>query len=360
MNYQSTRNAALTASSAEAILNGLAPDGGLYAMPALSGLDFDWKRCLTLSTQGMATEILCALLPDFTHAEMEQLVHAAYTGKFETEDLTPTVPVGEDTVLELFRGPTSAFKDVALSMLPHLMTAAKKKCGVDDEILIAHRDLRRHRQGRDGGLLRRRGHEDHRLLPGRRRVRRAEGADGHAGRRQYLCRRGARQLRRRADCRQAASLPRSAAKACSRARVCACRARTPSTSAALPRRSSITSAPTQTLSAAARSPSASGWTTLFPPATSATFSPATSPASWGFPSARSCARPTPTTCSPTSSARAATIKSARSTSPARPRWTFWCRATSSVCCSCSPATSSWWRSSCVSSPRTAPTRCRRS
>ena len=136
MNYQSTRNAALTASSAEAILNGLAPDGGLYAMPALSGLDFDWKRCLTLSTQGMATEILCALLPDFTHAEMEQLVHAAYTGKFETEDLTPTVPVGEDTVLELFRGPTSAFKDVALSMLPHLMTAAKKKCGVDDEILI--------------------------------------------------------------------------------------------------------------------------------------------------------------------------------------------------------------------------------
>ena len=89
MNYQSTRNAALTASSAEAILNGLAPDGGLYAMPALSGLDFDWKRCLTLSTQGMATEILCALLPDFTHAEMEQLVHAAYTGKFETEGLSP-------------------------------------------------------------------------------------------------------------------------------------------------------------------------------------------------------------------------------------------------------------------------------
>ena len=77
MNYQSTRNAALTASSAEAILNGLAPDGGLYAMPALAGLDFDWQRCLTLSTQGMATEILCALLPDFTHAEMEQLVHAA-------------------------------------------------------------------------------------------------------------------------------------------------------------------------------------------------------------------------------------------------------------------------------------------
>ena len=136
MNYQSTRNAALTASSAEAILNGLAPDGGLYAMPALSGLDFDWQRCLTLSTQGMATEILCALLPDFTHAEMEQLVHAAYTGKFETEDLTPTVPVGDFQVLELFRGPTSAFKDVALSMLPQLLTAAKQEKGIAQEIRI--------------------------------------------------------------------------------------------------------------------------------------------------------------------------------------------------------------------------------
>ena len=136
MNYQSTRNAALTASSAEAILNGLAPDGGLYAMPALAGLDFDWKRCLTLSTQGMATEILCALLPDFTHAEMERLVHAAYTGKFETEDLTPTVPVGKYGVLELFRGPTSAFKDVALSMLPQLLTAAKTVKGVQEDILI--------------------------------------------------------------------------------------------------------------------------------------------------------------------------------------------------------------------------------
>lgn len=136
MDYQSTRSAALRASSAEAVLNGLAPDGGLYAMRGLNALGFDWRGCLTRSTQGMAVEILCALLPDFSHEEMTELVRAAYTGKFETEDITPTVPVGEDTVLELFRGPTSAFKDVALSMLPHLMTAAKKKCGVDDEILI--------------------------------------------------------------------------------------------------------------------------------------------------------------------------------------------------------------------------------
>ena len=136
MDYQSTRNAALRAGSAAAILNGLAPDGGLYAMKSLAGLDFDWKKCLPLSTQEMAVEILAALLPDFSREEMAQLVEAAYTGKFETEELTPTVSVGEDTVLELFHGPTSAFKDVALSMLPHLMTAARRKCGVEDEICI--------------------------------------------------------------------------------------------------------------------------------------------------------------------------------------------------------------------------------
>ena len=67
---------------------------------------------------------------------MEALVKRAYTGKFETEDLTPTVPVGDFQVLELFRGPTSAFKDVALSMLPQLLTAAKQEKGIAQEIRI--------------------------------------------------------------------------------------------------------------------------------------------------------------------------------------------------------------------------------
>ncbi|MCR5825337.1 MAG: threonine synthase [Oscillospiraceae bacterium] len=136
MDYQSTRNPMLKASSAQAVLDGLAPDGGLYTMPSMKDIAFDWKSVLDMDTQGMATEILSALLPSFTKDEMRVLVKNAYTGRFETEDLTPTVRVGDDTVLELFRGPTSAFKDVALSMLPQLMTAARKKCGVDDEILI--------------------------------------------------------------------------------------------------------------------------------------------------------------------------------------------------------------------------------
>ncbi len=136
MNYQSTRSDACVASSAEAILQGLAPDGGLYSMPTLALLDFDWRTTLGKATFGMAVDILTVLLPDFSREEMEELVRQAYAGKFESDDLTPSVPLGDDTVLELFRGPTSAFKDVALSMLPRLITAAKKKCGVTDEILI--------------------------------------------------------------------------------------------------------------------------------------------------------------------------------------------------------------------------------
>ena len=136
MDYQSTRSDRIRANAAEAILDGLAPDGGLYSMPDFAGIDLDWKAVLAMDTFGMATEILSALLPSFSKPEMADLVQKAYAGKFETDALTPTVPVGDDTILELFRGPTSAFKDVALSMLPQLMTAARQKCGVSDEILI--------------------------------------------------------------------------------------------------------------------------------------------------------------------------------------------------------------------------------
>ena len=132
MLYHSTRNITLTADSAEAVLQGLAPDGGLYMPQALPA--FDWKKCLALSAQEMSAMILSALLPDIPH--METLVHNAYTGIFETEELTPTVPVGDFHVLELFRGPTSAFKDVALCMLPQLLTAAKAEKGRNQDILI--------------------------------------------------------------------------------------------------------------------------------------------------------------------------------------------------------------------------------
>ena len=132
MLYHSTRSPAPTVDSAQAVLEGLAPDGGLYMPEALP--PFDWKKCLEGDSLSMATQILSALLPDIP--DMEVLVNKAYTGKFETEDLTPTVAVGDFHVLELFRGPTSAFKDVALSMLPQLLTAAKKAKGMEKDILI--------------------------------------------------------------------------------------------------------------------------------------------------------------------------------------------------------------------------------
>ena len=132
MLYHSTRSSAPYVDSARAVLEGLAPDGGLY-MPEFIP-DFDWQHCLTLSAQGMSCAILSALLPDIP--DMPALVSRAYTGKFQTEDLTPTVPAGDFHVLELFRGPTSAFKDVALSMLPQLLTASMKQCGAEKEIMI--------------------------------------------------------------------------------------------------------------------------------------------------------------------------------------------------------------------------------
>jgi len=134
--YQSTRAVACLASSAEAILSGIAPDGGLYTLPDFSSASLDCHRLLQLDTLDMAAHIITALLPDFSPEEMRRLVESAYRGKFETAELTPTVLVGEDAVLELYHGPTCAFKDVALSLLPHLMRASADKCGYQGDILI--------------------------------------------------------------------------------------------------------------------------------------------------------------------------------------------------------------------------------
>ena len=126
MQYHSTRGNSPIVDSARAVLLGLAEDGGLFLPESIP--EFDWQACVASDTLTMATKILTAFLPDIP--EMEELVRKAYVGKFETDELTPTVSVGDITILELFRGPTSAFKDVALSMLPQLMTAAKTATGM--------------------------------------------------------------------------------------------------------------------------------------------------------------------------------------------------------------------------------------
>ncbi len=132
MQYHSTRGHAPEADSAQAVLTGLAGDGGLYLPNEIPA--FQWEKCVALDTISQAKAILSAFLPDIP--DMDALVEKAYRGRFESDSLTPLVQVGDFSVLELFRGPTSAFKDVALSMLPQLMTAAKNAKGVKEDILI--------------------------------------------------------------------------------------------------------------------------------------------------------------------------------------------------------------------------------
>ena len=132
MLYHSTRTAEAVVDSAQAVLEGLAPDGGLYVPESIPAIDV--AACLQEAPMAMARRIIGALLPDIN--DMEQLVHAAYSGKFSAPDLTPTVPAGPFTVLELFHGPTSAFKDVALCMLPRLLGQARKQKGMQEDILI--------------------------------------------------------------------------------------------------------------------------------------------------------------------------------------------------------------------------------
>ena len=132
MNYHSTRDHTLIADSAQAVLSGLAPDGGLFVPAMLPALDVE--KILKMDAYQMACAIIGGMLPDIPN--MEKLVEKAYAGKFTAPDLTPTVQAGDFTVLELFHGPTSAFKDVALCMLPQLLTAAKAVKGMREDILI--------------------------------------------------------------------------------------------------------------------------------------------------------------------------------------------------------------------------------
>ena len=133
MNYYSTRSA-LSVSDPEAVLLGLAPDGGLFVDPTLGERVFDWEKCLTLGDTDMMTAVLSYLLPEFKN--MGKLVERAYRNKFENDCISPLVKCREQYILELYHGPTSAFKDVALSMLPQLLSAARKLLGKDGDTLI--------------------------------------------------------------------------------------------------------------------------------------------------------------------------------------------------------------------------------
>lgn len=122
MIYQSTRRPDIRFSGSDAVLKGLAPDGGLFIFDQLPRLDVD--EVLSLSPMEQSARILEAFFPDIPG--IPALVESAYQGKFDVPDLVPTVAAGPYHFLELFHGPTCAFKDIALCLLPHLMRAALK------------------------------------------------------------------------------------------------------------------------------------------------------------------------------------------------------------------------------------------
>lgn len=134
MRYNSTRNHSLTASPAEAVLRGIAPDGGLYLCDP-AALPLDPAEMLQKDFTEMAEAVLGRLLPDYSPEMLRPMIKAAY-GKFDTPEVTPLVRAGEYHVLELFHGPTCAFKDVALSLLPYLITGAKELLGDHGKTVI--------------------------------------------------------------------------------------------------------------------------------------------------------------------------------------------------------------------------------
>lgn len=122
--YQSTRNPKITASAKEAVLKGLALDGGLFVDPELGRCKIDIEAHLDSTYKELALSVFKILLPDYTKEELQSCIDGAYTGNFDGDDVAPLKKVGNVHVLELFKGPTCAFKDVALTILPYFMSIA--------------------------------------------------------------------------------------------------------------------------------------------------------------------------------------------------------------------------------------------
>lgn len=139
MKYQSTRDSAVSVASAEAIRNGIAPDGGLYVPSAEQQIPLDEIAKLSeLSYTALAAEILGRFLTDYSPEELADCAAQAYTKeKFETDSIAPVYKLTDAAyILELWHGPTCAFKDMALQILPHLLTRAVKKTGDNREVVI--------------------------------------------------------------------------------------------------------------------------------------------------------------------------------------------------------------------------------
>ena len=133
--YKSTRSSQ-TATASQAILKGLADDGGLFVPTEIPVLEKSIEELAKMSYQEVAYEVMHLFFTDFTEEELKTCIARAYDSKFDTEEIAPLVKADGTYYLELFHGATIAFKDMALSILPHLMTVSAKKNNVKNEIVI--------------------------------------------------------------------------------------------------------------------------------------------------------------------------------------------------------------------------------
>ena len=134
--YRSTRGGAQDVSASQAILQGLAPDGGLFVPEEIPALDTSPEELAQMDYRQIAYTVMSRYLTDYTREELMTCIDNAYDSKFDTPEIAPVVENKAGIYLELFHGQTIAFKDMALSILPHLMTVAARKNSITDEIVI--------------------------------------------------------------------------------------------------------------------------------------------------------------------------------------------------------------------------------
>lgn len=134
--YKSTRNENETVTASQAILKGLADDGGLFVPSFIPKLEVSVDELSKMTYREVAYNVMKQFLTDFTEEELKNCINNAYDSKFDTEEIAPMVKAEGAYYLELFHGATIAFKDMALSILPHLMITSAKKNNVKNDIVI--------------------------------------------------------------------------------------------------------------------------------------------------------------------------------------------------------------------------------
>ena len=134
--YRSTRSNSEPVTASQAILKGLSDDGGLFVPDHIPTLDKSLSELAGMSYQQVAYEVMKLFLTDFTEEELKNCINNAYDSKFDTEKIAPLVQADDAYYLELFHGSTIAFKDMALSILPHLMITSARKNNIKNEIVI--------------------------------------------------------------------------------------------------------------------------------------------------------------------------------------------------------------------------------